>query len=341
MRAMSEQNSDKKKVSLTGIKPTGIPHLGNFLGSIQPALELAQSTHAVYFIADLHALTTIRDGKTLKDLSYKLAATWLACGLDPEKVIFFRQSDVPELSELNWYLSCYTAKGLLNRAHAFKAKVDQNQAEGKDPEEGINAGLFGYPTLMAADILMFKSDLVPVGQDQKQHVEIARDIASAFNFVHGNVFTLPEPMIQESVKTVPGIDGRKMSKSYENEIPIFAPKNEIKKKVMRIVTDSLRPEDPKDPDKCNVFNIYRHFAKAEQVQARALQYKSGGVGYGEMKEELLQVLEDSFASRREIYDDLLKDTKKIDEILGKGAITARKIGGRVMEKVRKKLGVAN
>ena len=333
------ETTEKKKISLTGIKPTGIPHLGNFLGSIQPALQLAGQTRAVYFIADWHALTSLRDGKALKELSRRLAATWLACGLNPEEVVFFRQSDVPELAELNWYLSCYTSKGLLNRAHAFKAKMDANREAGRDPEEGINAGLYNYPVLMAADILMFGSDLVPVGADQKQHVEIARDIAAAFNHVHGNIFTLPEPMIREQVKTVPGIDGRKMSKSYDNEIPIFAPGNEIRKKVMRIVTDSLRPEDPKDPDSCNVFNIFKHFAAEERVAQREAQYREGGVGYGEMKEELVEVLEKAFAPQREIYDSLMADPEKIETILARGAETARKIGSRRMEKVRRKLGV--
>lgn len=330
---------EKKKISLTGIKPTGLPHLGNYLGSIQPALELAETTKAVYFIADLHALTTVRDGKELKDLTYRLAATWLACGLDPEKVLFFRQSDVPQLSELNWYLACYTSKGLLNRAHAFKAKVDQNKLEGNDPDAGINAGLFGYPVLMAADILLFKSDLVPVGQDQKQHVEISRDIAAAFNHVHGNVFTLPQPLIRETVKTVPGIDGKKMSKSYGNVIPIFAPEKEVKKQVMRIVTDSLRPEEAKDPDKCNVFNIFRHFADESRLAEREKQYREGGVGYGEMKEELFETLEKTFGEKRKYYDALIADPDQIDAILEKGSQTARQVGGRVLEKVRKKLGL--
>ena len=335
---MSEEK-DKPKIALTGIKPTGIPHLGNYLGSIEPALELAKDYRAVYFIADYHAITTLRDGKLVKDLSYKLAATWLACGLDPEKVIFYRQSDVPEVTELAWVLNCYTPKGLLNRGHAFKAAVDKNIEDGRDKEEGVNAGIFTYPVLMAADILLFKTDVVPMGQDQKQHLEIARDIASAFNHVHGDVLTIPEPLIRESVKTVPGIDGRKMSKSYENEIPIFAPKNELKKKVMRIVTDSLRPEDPKDPEKCNVFNIFRHFAEPARVEERAGQYRDGGVGYGEMKEELLETLEKVFGPRREAYDALVSDKKKIDEVLAAGAEKARRVGGRVLEKVRKKVGV--
>jgi tryptophanyl-tRNA synthetase len=332
------------KISLTGIKPTGTPHLGNYLGSIQPALELAKDYLSVYFIADWHALTTVRengytDGKEQRALIHKLAATWLACGLDPAKTVFFQQSRVPELAELNWYLACFAPKGLLNRAHGYKAMVDANKEKGDDPDAGIYMGLYTYPVLMAADILLFGSDVVPVGQDQKQHVEIARDIAVAANNQLGSIFNVPEPLIREDVKTIPGLDGRKMSKSYDNVIPFLAPPAEMKKAVMRIVTDSKRPEEPKDADQDNVFNIFKHFASAERVAERRKQYAAGGVGYGEMKEELLTVLEERFGAARKHYDELLKDAAGLDKILEEGAERARQLAGKRMEKLRKKLGL--
>ncbi len=327
------------KISLTGIKPTGTPHLGNYLGSIQPALELAKDYLSIYFIADWHALTTLKDGKELRGLSHKLAATWLACGLDPAKTIFFQQSRVPELAELNWYLACFTPKGLLNRAHAYKTIVDTNKEAGEDVDAGVNAALYTYPVLMAADILLFGSDVVPVGQDQRQHVEIARDIAEVVNRQVGNVFNVPEPMIQEHVKTIPGLDGRKMSKSYDNVIPFLAPANEVKKTVMRIVTDSKLPADPKDPETCNVFNIFKHFAEAERVEFRRKQYVAGGVGYGEMKEEMAAALETKFGVARATYDELLKDPESLDRILTEGAEKARALGSARIEKLRKKLGL--
>jgi len=327
------------KISLTGIKPTGTPHLGNYLGSIQPALELAKDYLSVYFIADWHALTTVKDGQELRPLIHKLTATWLACGLDPQKTVFFQQSRVPEVAELNWYLACFSAKGLLNRAHAYKALVDENKAKGEDPDAGINAGVYTYPVLMAADILLFGSDVVPVGQDQKQHVEIARDLAESVNRQLGKVFNVPEPLINEQVKTIPGLDGRKMSKSYDNVIPFLAPPAEMKKAVMRIVTDSKRPEEPKDPDTCNVFNIFKHFAEPARVAQRRQDYAAGGVGYGEMKEELIAALEARFGAARSQYEELLKNPAGLDKILEDGAARARQLAGDRMEKLRKKLGL--
>ena len=327
------------KISLTGIKPTGTPHLGNYLGSIQPALELAKDYLSVYFIADWHALTTVKDGKELRPLIHKLTATWLACGLDPQKTVFFQQSRVPEVAELNWYLACFSAKGLLNRAHAYKALVDENREKGEDLDAGINAGVYTYPVLMAADILLFGSDVVPVGQDQKQHVEIARDLAESVNRQLGKVFNVPEPLINDSVKTIPGLDGRKMSKSYDNVIPFLAPPAEMKKAVMKIVTDSKRPEDPKDPDTCNVFNIFKHFAEPERMAQRRKDYAAGGVGYGEMKEELIAALETRFGAARARYDELLKDPAGLDKILEDGAGRARQLAGDRMDKLRKKLGL--
>jgi tryptophanyl-tRNA synthetase len=327
------------KISLTGIKPTGTPHLGNYLGSIAPALELTKDYLSIYFIADWHALTTVKDGKELRGLIHKLAATWLACGLDPEKTVFFQQSHIPELAELNWYLACFCGKGLLNRAHAYKALSEENKDNGREPDEGINAGLYTYPVLMSADILLFGSDVVPVGQDQKQHVEIARDLAVSVNHTLGSVFSVPEPLIREDVKIIPGLDGRKMSKSYDNVIPFLAPPAEMKKAVMKIVTDSKRPEEPKDPDADNVFNIFKHFAEPARVEERRKQYQAGGVGYGEMKEELLATLETRFGAKRAKYDELMKDTPALDKILKDGAERARQLAGQRMDKIRKKLGL--
>ncbi len=327
------------KISLTGIKPTGEPHLGNYLGSIRPALDLADRYLSVYFVADWHALTTLQDGPALATLIRRLAATWLACGLDPERTVFFQQSRVPELAELNWILSCFTAKGVLNRAHAYKAMVDLNREAGRDLDEGVNAGLYTYPVLMAADILLFGSDVVPVGQDQKQHVEIARDLAESVNRRLGSVFRVPEPLISEGVRTIPGTDGRKMSKSHGNVIPLFAPAAEVRKAVLRIVTDSKRPEEPKDPDACNVFNIFRHFAPPERVEERRRQYLQGGVGYGEMKEELAAALEARFAGPRREFEERLRDPQGLDRLLAAGAERARQLAGDRMDKLRRKLGL--
>ncbi|NTV45232.1 MAG: tryptophan--tRNA ligase [Chlorobiales bacterium] len=327
------------KTALTGIKPTGTPHIGNYLGAILPALELAKSYRAFYFIADYHALTTVRDGETLRDLSYQVAATWLALGLDPDKVTFFRQSDIPEVFELQWVLACFTPKGLLNRAHAYKASVDQNIKAENDEDFGINAGLFNYPVLMASDILMFNSNVVPVGLDQKQHIEITRDIAQAFNNTHGDVLVVPEGLIQESVMTIPGIDGRKMSKNYDNTIPLFLPAKQLRKRVMQIVTDSKTVEEPKDPDTCNVFAIYRCFASPEQVQSMRERYLQGGLGYGTAKQEVFELLDALFADKREKYDSLMRDKAYIDEVLLKGAAKARETSTVVLDKVRKAIGV--
>jgi tryptophanyl-tRNA synthetase len=329
----------KKPISLSGIKPSGTPHLGNYLGMIKPALHMVKDYQAIYFIADYHALTTIRDGKTLRQLSYEIAATLLALGLDPDEVVFFRQSDVPELFELTWILNCYTPKGLLNRAHAYKAAVDVNLEQSRDPDAGINVGLYTYPTLMASDILLYGSEVVPVGQDQRQHVEITRDIAAAFNNTYGDVLVMPEAVIQEDVASIPGIDGRKMSKSYDNVIPIFAPSKQLRKSIMRIVTDSSRPEDPKNPEEDNVFNIYRYFADADQVTVTRERYLQGGLAYSEIKQELFDLLEVKFGAQREIYMDLMQDPAKLDAILLKGAGRARQIGSKIMRKVRRAVGV--
>lgn len=328
-----------KQITLTGIKPTGQLHIGNYLGMIKPALELAKDYQALYFIADYHALTTVKDKKQLIDLTHQATATWLALGLNPEDVIFYRQSDIPEVFELAWVLACFTSKGLLNRAHAYKAIVDDNIAEGREEDKNINVGLFTYPVLMAADILLFGTHIVPVGLDQQQHLEITRDVALTFNRSYGDVLTIPEAVIRKEVMTIPGIDGRKMSKSYNNVIPIFAPSNQVRKPVMRIVTDSKLPEDPKDPDECNVFAIYQHFADADAVAAKRERYLEGGLAYGEMKKELFALLETTFSAQREQYNALMDNRDELDKVLKRGGEKARDIAVPILAKVRKAVGV--
>ena len=331
---------DERKISLTGIKPSGTPHIGNYLGMIRPALELARTYRAYYFIADYHALTTVRDAEDLRQQSYDLTATFLALGMNPDDVVFFRQSDIPEVFELTWILSCFTAKGLLNRAHAYKAAVDANLEAGEDPDHGINAGLYYYPALMAADILLYGSHIVPVGKDQKQHVEMSRDMAQAVNFTYGHeVFVIPEAVIRDEVAIIPGLDGRKMSKSYDNVIPIFATTRALRQRVMQIVTDSRPVVAPKNPDEDNVYNIYKYFASPEQDRAMKEKYLQGGFGYGEVKQELFDLLEATFCEVREKYNSYLQNTKLLEEILMEGARKARIQGARVMKRARRAVGV--
>jgi tryptophanyl-tRNA synthetase len=328
-----------KKIALTGIKPTGTPHLGNYLGMIKPALELASSFKAFYFIADYHALTTTQNRNKLKNRIHEVAATWLALGLDPERVVFYRQSDIAEVFELAWILACHTSKGLLNRAHAYKAAVEDNINAGKSVDDHINAGLYNYPVLMAADVLLFGADFVPVGLDQKQHLEIVRDIAASMNSRYGNVLNVPEALIREEVMTIPGLDGRKMSKSYRNTIPIFADPKVIQRQVMRIVTDSKLPEQPKDPDKCNVFAIWRNFARAEAIEVKRQRYLRGGLAYSDIKQELCELLLTKFDGGRRVYTNYLMDTNSIDQILKRGAEKARIIAGPLLSRIRRKIGI--
>ena len=330
----------EQQISLTGIKPSGTPHIGNYLGMIKPALELAKEYRAFYFIADYHALTTVRDAAELRRMSYELTATFLALGMDPDQVVFFRQSDIPEIFELTWALSCFTAKGLLNRAHAYKASVDENVARSEDPDAGINAGLYNYPVLMAADILLYGSHIVPVGRDQKQHVEMTRDMAQAMNHAYGKeILVLPEAVIRDEVATIPGIDGRKMSKSYDNVIPIFAPPKSLRQRVMSVVTDSRPIEEPKDPDQDNVYNLFKYFASPEQDATMRAKYAAGGFGYGEVKGELFDLLEATFGEARERYDAYMADTAQLELVLMEGARKARIQGAKVMKRVRKAVGV--
>jgi tryptophanyl-tRNA synthetase len=328
-----------KPISVTGIKPTGNPHIGNYLGMYRPALDLMEKYQGIYFVADYHALTTMRDAETLRGLVYEVAASWLALGLDPQEAIFFRQSDIPEIPEFTWILSCFTAKGLLNRAHAYKDAVGNNLANNHDPDEGVNAGLFNYPVLMAADILLYGSNVVPVGLDQKQHIEITRDIAEAFNRTYGDVLTVPEGIIQEAVKKVPGLDGRKMSKSYGNVIPIFAPEKKLRKQVMRIVTDSKRPEDPKDPDGDNLFGLLQFFASPERLEEIRGLYINGGAAYGDLKKELTSLILEEFGDARQKFDALIADKAYIDKILVEGAEKARAIAKPILAKARKVTGI--
>lgn len=327
------------KIALTGIKPTGLPHIGNYLGMIKPALELAQSFQAFYFIADYHALTTTRDRNELNRRIYEVAATWLALGLDPERVVFYRQSDNVEVFEFAWILACFTSKGLLNRAHAYKAAVEENFRTGKSADDNINTGLYNYPVLMAADILLFGTDVVPVGLDQRQHLEIVRDIAVSVNSQLGNVLKVPQALIRAEVMTIPGLDGRKMSKNYRNTIPIFADPRTIRRQVLRIVTDSKPPEQPKDPEECNVFAIWRHFAPAEAVEDKRQLYWRGGLAYSDIKQELCDLLIAKFDTGRQVYKNHIRDTRAIDRILKQGAERARTIAEPLLATIRRKIGI--
>jgi tryptophanyl-tRNA synthetase len=328
------------KTALTGIKPTGTPHIGNYLGMIRPTLALAKAHQAFIFIADLHALTAGQKAGDLKRQICEAAATWLALGLAPGEVVFYRQSDVPEICELAWVLSCSTAKGLLNRAHAYKAVVEANLAAGRDGDEAVNAGTYNYPVLMAADILLFGADVVPVGLDQKQHVEIARDIAERFNARYGRTFKLPEALIRQDVAIIAGVDGRKMSKNYNNTIPIFAEPGLLRRQVMSIVTDARRPEDPKDPDKCNLFAIYRHFAGDEALAATRQRYLKGGLAYSTLKEELAELLAAHFEAGRRAYTALINDQSRVELLLAQGAARARVAAVPMLARVRRAVGLA-
>ena len=319
--------------SLTGIKPTGMPHLGNYLGMIRPALEMTSSHQAFYFIADYHALTTLRSRADIERYTHEVTAAWLALGLDPEQTILFKQSDVPEVCELSWFLGCVTSLGMLKRAHAFK------DAESKGTD--INGGTFFYPVLMAADILAYDSDVVPVGKDQKQHVEMARDMAIAFNHYFGDVLRIPRPVIRPDVATIPGTDGRKMSKSYDNTIPLFLPTKKLRKAVMRIKTDSTPLEEPKNPESCSVFELYRLFATPEQAEDLAGRYRAGGMGYGHAKQELFEVMEAHFAGPRERFQHYLAHPETINDILADGGKRAKSVAAATLSRVRSATGLQN
>lgn len=317
--------------SLTGIKPTGTPHLGNLLGAIRPALALQDRYDAFYFVASYHALTTLQDAAEMRRQILEVAATWLALGLDPTRTALFRQQDVPEVCELAWILSCVTGKGMLDKAHAFK----DAEARGRE----LNVGVYTYPVLMAADILIFDSDVVPVGKDQKQHVEIARDIALRFNDRFGETLRLPEPLIRDEVATIPGLDGQKMSKSYGNAIEIFLPPKQLRKKIMSIQTDSIPLEEPKNPDTCNVFALYKLFASPEQTADLAGRYRAGGLGYGHAKQELFEVMDATLAESRERYFEFLAHPEPLLDVLSAGAARARAVARATVDRVRDRVGV--
>jgi tryptophanyl-tRNA synthetase len=329
-----------KKVSLTGIKPTGDLHIANYFGAIKPALELAKEYDARYFIADYHALNTMKNPEELNSRIKHVAAGWLASGLDPQKVIFYRQSSVPEVFELTVMLAAFTSKGLMNRAHAYKAAVQLNTEKGGDPDSGVNMGLFTYPVLMAADILIFDSDVVPVGKDQVQHIEMAQDIAQSVNANYGKqVLKIPQAVVEENVAVVPGLDGRKMSKSYDNVIPLKKNKKDLRKTIMRIVTNSQSVQEPKDPETCQIFQLYKLFSERSEQDALSSRYKAGGMGWGEAKEELFRVVNRRLAPIRERYNALIADIPALDKILEQGAEKARSIAAATLKRFRKTAGV--
>ena len=317
---------------LTGIQSSGRQHLGNILGAILPAIEMSNNpkNEAYLFIADLHSLTTVKDAKQRKDNLIATAAAWLACGLNPNKVVFYAQSHLPECTELTWYLNCFTPYPMLANAHSFKDKSNNLS--------NVNAGLFDYPVLMASDILLYDADIVPVGKDQKQHLEITRDLASSFNHQYGDTFVLPEVKISESVMTIPGTDGRKMSKSYGNVVDVFLPKKQLKKQIMGIQTDSTPLEDPKDINTCNVFALYKLLATEDQAKQLAEQYRGGNFGYGHAKTALLELILENFGSAREKFDHYIENPEEVFSALKMGAEKARPIAQATLNRVRNKLG---
>ena len=325
---------------LTGITTSGTPHLGNYVGSIRPSVRasLAANVESYYFLADYHALIKIDEPARIQRSTLEIAASWLAAGLDPERVTFYRQSDVPEIPELTWLLTCVTGKGVLNRAHAYKAAVDKNTASNQDPDMDVTAGLFMYPVLMGADILMFNAHKVPVGRDQIQHIEMARDMANSFNHRYGEHFVPPQAEIEESVATLPGLDGRKMSKSYDNTIPLFAPREQLKKLIAGIVTDSRAPGEPKEPEGSALFQIYQAFASEEEAQALRKAY-ADGIAWGEAKQVLFERIDREIAPMRAAYEDLINNPAKIETILLAGAAKARQRATPFMAELRHAVGL--
>ena len=330
-----------KKTVLTGITTTGTPHIGNYLGAIKPAITASEQSgfESYFFLADYHALVKCHDPERVARSSREIAATWLAMGLDTDKATFYRQSDIPEIPELSWILTCMTSKGLMNRSHAYKASVDANQASGKtELDDGISMGLFSYPILMAADILMFNADIVPVGKDQIQHIEMTRDIAGRFNSTYTELFNLPTAQVDEETKLIPGLDGRKMSKSYDNTLPLFCSSQQLYKLIKQIDTDSKQPGEPKDPDSSTVFQLYNCFAnEAETMQMRE-QYLNG-IGWGDAKKELFEFLDEKLAAPRNEYNRLMNDLPFVESVLLKGAEKARAKTVPLMDKIRIAAGI--
>jgi tryptophanyl-tRNA synthetase len=333
--------SNEKRRILTGITTSGTPHLGNYVGAIRPAIAASRRAEAesFYFLADYHALIKTGDPARVQQSTLEIAASWLACGLDPDTVFFYRQSDIPEIPELTWLLTCVTAKGLLNRAHAYKAAVDQNSAGSEDADAGITAGLYMYPVLMAADILIFNAHEVPVGRDQIQHIEMARDIGQRFNHIYGgDYFVAPAAKIEESVATLPGTDGRKMSKSYDNTIPLWLPAKDLKKAILGIVTDSRAPGEAKDADTSNIFAIYQAFASADETAAMRQAF-ADGIGWGDAKQKLFERIDAELAEPRARYDTLIAKPEVIEEQLLAGARKARDRSSTFIERLRWAVGV--
>ena len=325
---------------LTGITTTGTPHLGNYVGAIKPAIHASHDdgVQSCYFLADYHALIKCRDPGVVHRSTLEIAATWLALGLDTDKAIFYRQSDIPEISELTWLLTCITAKGLMNRAHAYKAAVQDNVDKGEDSDFAITMGLFSYPILMAADILMFNAHDVPVGRDQTQHLEMARDIAQRFNHHFGEHFVLPEAVVDDNVAVLPGVDGRKMSKSYNNAIPLWLPEKKLRKSIMRIVTNSLEPGEPKQTEGSALFAIYSAFASAGQREAMKQAF-ADGIGWGAAKQQCFELINSELVSARSAYEELIADPARIEIHLQQGAVRAREIAVPFIQRLRDAVGI--
>ncbi len=332
--------AETMKTILTGIKPTGDVHIGNLLGAIKPAIEMSKTSdynRSLYFIADAHALTALRDPVKFNQYVYEIAATWIALGLDTTKSIFFKQSDVPEVFELSWMLGCMTPKGDMNRAHSYKDRVQKNSEEKRDQDHGVNIGLYTYPVLMSADILLYGSNDVPVGKDQIQHVEIARSIAGRCNEYFGEgTLVLPQEIIQENGSYIPGLDGRKMSKSYGNIIPLWGTEKKLKKTINKIVTDTSAPEDPKDPSKCTIMEIYRLFGEDSEIKDLEKRYQEG-IGWGHAKAELFEVVNRFLEEPREKFNYLMENRNELDVILEQGADRARVIAKETMKRVRSRI----
>lgn len=325
---------------LTGITTSGSPHLGNYVGAIRPAIVASQSAdhESFFFLADYHALIKAQDPERLHQSTKEIAAAWLALGLDTRKVVFYRQSDIPEIPQLTWLLTCMTAKGLMNRAHAYKGSVADNLAAGEDGDYAINMGLFSYPILMAADILMFNAQIIPVGRDQIQHVEMARDIAQRFNHRYGELFQLPVAQVDDNVAILQGLDGRKMSKSYGNTIPLFLAEKQLKKHINKIVTNLLEPGEPKDADTSTVFQIWRAFANEQQTAEMRVRFAEG-IGWGEAKKELYELVNEQLREPRERYNELLQDPARIENALAEGAERARVESSELMRQLRDAVGI--
>ncbi|WP_414730068.1 tryptophan--tRNA ligase [Zhongshania aliphaticivorans] len=330
-----------KQRVLTGITTTGTPHLGNYVGAIQPAIAESQrgEYEAFFFLADYHALIKSHEPAVVHQSSREIAATWLALGLDTDATTFYRQSDVPEITELSWILTCVCAKGLMNRSHAYKAAVQDNEQKGDDPDFGVTMGLFSYPILMAADILTFNASKVPVGRDQIQHLEMARDMAQRFNHLYGDTFVLPEAVVGDDAAVLSGLDGRKMSKSYGNTIPLFLPEKKLQKHINKIKTNLLEPGEPKDPDTSTVFEIWQAFASPEQTAEMRKKFAEG-IAWGQAKKELFELINAHIAPARERYDELLLDGGLLEAELLKGAAKARAHAAPMLAKVRKAVGLA-